>query len=95
MAGNKKYFADRTLKALPAAKSGTRYEVWDTKLPGFWRPRDEREVDKHRPGKAGRISFIYYTRYPGSPSPTRRVLGLYGAITLLSRRGRRPPIGWI
>ncbi len=31
----KKYLADRALKALPPAKAGQRYEVWDTKLPGF------------------------------------------------------------
>jgi hypothetical protein len=52
MAGNKKYFTDRTLKALPPAKRGERYEIWDSKLPGFGvRVGDER--DHHRPGKSG------------------------------------------
>jgi integrase len=86
-ADNKKYLTDRTLKALAPAMSGKRYEIWDTKLPGFG-VRVNDEVDKHRPGKAGRISFIYYSRFPGSPSPTRRVLGHYGALTLEQARAK-------
>ena len=85
MAGNKKYFTDRTLKALPPAKRGERYEIWDSKLPGFGvRVGDER--DHHRPGKAGRVTFVYYRRFPNSPSPTRRVLGRYGPMTLETAR---------
>ncbi len=77
----KKYLTDRTLRALRPAKSGDRYELWDTKIPGFG-VRVGDDADKRRPGKAGRVTFVYYGRFPNSPHPTRRTLGLYGAITL-------------
>src|SRR5450631_1131845 len=83
---DKRYLTDRTLKAL--APGATRFEIWDTKLPGFG-VRVGDDVDKTRPGKAGRITFVLYARYPGSPGsphPTRRVLGQYGAISLEQAR---------
>ncbi|HEY4981611.1 MAG TPA: integrase family protein [Pseudolabrys sp.] len=83
----KKNIADRTLKALPPAKRGERYEVWDTRLPGFG-VRVGDDVDKARPGKAGRIAFILYTRFPGHAHPARRTLGQYGAITLEQARAK-------
>lgn len=83
----KKNIADRTLKALPPAKRGERYEVWDTRLPGFG-VRVGDDADKARPGKAGRIAFTLYTRFPGHAHPARRMLGLYGAITLEQARAK-------
>ena len=42
--------------------------------------------DKGRPGKAGRIMFVLYARFPSSPYPSRRALGLYGALSLAQAR---------
>jgi integrase len=67
---DKRYFADRTLKALAPAKAGNRYEIWDTKLPGFG-VRVGDEPDTSRPGKAGRIAFILYARFPRQTRPRR------------------------
>jgi integrase len=92
MAGNKRHFSDRTLKALAPAKRGQRYEIWDT-LPGFG-VRVNDEVDKHRPGKAARVTFIYYSRFPGSPSPTRRVLGHYGNPSMTLAEARQKVADW-
>src|SRR5665647_1493399 len=83
----KKNIADRTLKALAPAKRGERYEVWDTRLPGFG-VRVGDDADKARPGKAGRITFILYTRYGAQAHPARRTLGLYGKITLEEARAK-------
>lgn len=82
---NKRYFTDRSLKALAPAKAGSRYELWDTKIPGFG-VRVGDATDPSRPGKAGQVGFILYTRFPGSPHPSRRALGRYGAITLEKAR---------
>src|SRR6516165_12247220 len=83
---NKRYLTDRTLRALTPARATKRYEIWDTKLPGFGvRVGDE----AGRAGKAGRIAFILYARYPNSPkSPTRRVLGRYGPLTVEQARDK-------
>jgi len=81
----KKHLADRTLKALRPAKPGQRYEVWDSVLPGFG-VRVSDAPDKGRPGKAGRITFVLYARFPSSPYPSRRPLGLYGALSLADAR---------
>ncbi|MFZ1187494.1 MAG: hypothetical protein WAO16_00605, partial [Pseudolabrys sp.] len=69
-----RYFTDRTLKALAPARKGGRYELWDTKIPGFG-VRVGDDPDRSRPGKAAQISFVLYTRFPKSPHPTRRALG--------------------
>lgn len=84
MGAERKYLTDRTLKALAPAKAGSRYEVWDTTIPAFG-VRVNDTADKGRPGKAGRISFILYTRVPGK-APSRRVLGQYGVLTLEEAR---------
>lgn len=83
----KKNIADRTLKALPPAKRGERYEIWDSRMPGFG-VRVGDDADKARAGKAGRIAFILYTRFPGHAHPARRTLGLYGAVTLEQARAK-------
>jgi len=67
------------------AKPGERYELRDSIVAGFGvRVNDER--DPSRPGKAGHVSFILYTRFPGSSAPTRRALGRYPALTLEQAR---------
>src|SRR5262245_37799060 len=84
----RRHLTDRTLRSLAPAKRDTRYEVWDTLLPSFG-VRVGEEVDRTRPGKAGRIAFIYFARYPSNPkSPTRRVLGQYGELTLEQARAK-------
>ena len=80
-----RYFTDRTLKALAPARKGRRYELWDTKIPGFG-VRVGDDPDRSRPGKAAQISFVLYTRFPKSPHPTRRALGRYGQLTLEAAR---------
>jgi integrase len=80
-----RYFTDRTLKALAPARKGSRYELWDSKIPGFG-VRVGDDPDRSRPGKAGQISFVLYTRFPKSPHPTRRALGRYGQFTLEAAR---------
>lgn len=69
---------DRLLASLrkKPAEPGKRYEVMDTTVPGM----GVRVTDK------GKVTFIYVARYPGSPNPTRRALGEYGAITLEQAR---------
>src|SRR6516164_10838166 len=85
--GSKRHLSDRALKALAPAKTGTRYELRDSIVSGFGvRVNDER--DPSRPGKAGHISFILYTRFPGSRAPTRRALGRYGELTLEQARAK-------
>jgi integrase len=80
-----RYLTDRTLKALAPARKGRRYELWDTIIPGFG-VRVNDENDRARAGKAGRISFILYTRYPGSRSPERRTLGRFPELSLEKAR---------
>jgi hypothetical protein len=60
---------DRKLKALPPAKSGTRYEVMDSVVPGFG----------VRVTPSGKRTFVLVGRFGGSQNPTRRALGEDGA----------------
>jgi integrase len=69
---------DRKLKALKPAPAGTRIELWDSVVPGL----GVRVTDN------GTRTFVLYTRFPGSTSPTRRSLGEYGAITLEAARAK-------
>jgi integrase len=76
----KKTLSDRTLKALarkPAAKGKTK-DIMDAVVPGFG----------VRVSETGRRTFVLMTRYPGSPNPTRRALGIYGQLTLEQARSR-------
>jgi hypothetical protein len=72
----RKRLTDRTLKALPKADPGSRYDLMDTDVPGL----GVRVNDK------GLKTFVLLTRYPGSPNPTRRALGEYGAMSLEAAR---------
>ena len=81
------YFTDRSLRALTPARKGKRYELWDTIIPGFG-VRVNDESDRARAGKAGRISFVLYSRYPGSRSPERRTLGRWPELSLEKARNK-------
>jgi integrase len=67
---------DRGIRALKAAKAGTLYDVMDAVVPGFG----------VRVSETGRRTFILIARFPGSRNPTRRSLGVYGAVSLEGAR---------
>jgi integrase len=86
----KHYFTDRWLRSLKPSAPGKRREIWDTNIPGFGvRVNDEK--DRGRAGKAGRITFILYSRYSGR-SPERRTLGRWPALSL--ERARHKAADW-
>jgi integrase len=89
----RKYLTERTLNALKPAAPGTRYELYDTKLPGF----GVRVSDDINNKKAGRIAFILYARFGGSRSPGRRGLGFYcgGAPGLTLGEAREKANAWL
>jgi integrase len=74
----KKPLTDRAVATAKAAEPGKRRLVWDAIVPGL----ALRITDR------GAKSFVLVTRYPGSPNPTARALGTYGAITLEAARQR-------
>jgi len=66
---------DRRLKAL---RGGNNYrDVWDAAVPGFG----------VRVAPSGRKTFVLMARF-GRKNPTRRAIGVYGAITLADARGK-------
>ena len=84
---DRRLITDRLLKSLPPAPRGQRVEVWDSRLPGFGiRITDAVDADPARRSKAGRISFVLFTRFAAGAAPTRRVIGTYGAISLEEAR---------
>ncbi len=66
---------DRTIRSLRPDPSGRRYEVMDSVVPGFG----------VRVSRTGKLTFILFTRYPGSKHPARRELGHYGVDTTLEK----------
>jgi integrase len=74
---------DRTLKALKPAPEGKTEDHWDIGFPGFG----------VRVSDTGRKTFVLAARYPGSTSPARRRLGVYGPITLADARDKAR--GWL
>ena len=87
MDDNRRFLTDRFLRSLPPAKRRQRVEVWDTIVPGFGiRVYDIKDNDPARRGKAGKISFVLYARFSSGAAPTRRVIGVYPAITLEDAR---------
>ena len=72
----KRKLTDRGVKALKPAKGGTLYDVMDAVVPGFG----------VRVSETGRRTFILIARFPGSRNPTRRSLGVYGAVGLEEAR---------
>ena len=77
----KRLLTDRFLRSLPPAPRGQRVEVFDARLPGFGiRITDAKDVDRARRGKAGKITFILFTRFSSDAAPTRRTIGVYGVM---------------
>ena len=74
----KRTLNDRTLKAAKLAPKGKTYDMMDALVPGFGL----------RVSETGRKTFILVARYPGSRNPTRRSVGIYGALTLEQGRSR-------
>jgi hypothetical protein len=72
----KKPLTDRSIAHLPFAQAGKRKIVWDAIVPGLGIRVTDRGVK----------SFVLVVRYPGSPNPSSRSLGTYGAITLEAAR---------
>jgi len=72
----RKALSDRTLKSLKAAAENKHYDRWDSIVPSLG----------VRVSDTGRKTFVLVARYPGSKNPTRRALGVYGAITLEGAR---------
>jgi integrase len=69
---------DKTLASLKRkpADAGTTYDVADGIVPGLFA----------RVSPKGRVSFILYTRYPGSESPSRRTIAAYDGGNLAKVR---------
>ena len=81
--------ANRPLPSV--ASTGTarpaRRGVGTARLPGFGiRISDTKDADPARRGKAGKITFILYARFAPGAAPTRRTIGIYGAMTLEEAR---------
>lgn len=74
----KKTLTDRFLKAVKPDDSRKLFETMDAVVPGLG----------VRIFPSGRRTFIFVGRFPGSPNPTRRSIGEYGAIDLESARQR-------
>jgi integrase len=69
--------ATLTDRAIKAAKPKTRaYDMHDAVVPGL--------LVEVRPSGVKRLALL--KRFPGSPNPTRRLVGQYGAITLEQAR---------
>jgi hypothetical protein len=67
---------DRGIAALKPAAPGKRYMVHDADVRGL----GVLVTDK------GSKSFVFYARYPGSASPSRRYIGQVGALSLAAAR---------
>jgi integrase len=74
----KRPLTDRAIAALRPAQKGKRTFVWDALVPGL----------AVRVTDLGAKSFVLVTRYPRSPNPTARALGLVGAMGLADARER-------
>ena len=84
---DKRLLTDRFLRSLPPAPRGQRVEVFDARLPCFGiRISDAKDADPARRGKAGKITFVLRARFLSGAAPTRRPVGVYGAITLEEAR---------
>jgi integrase len=64
------------IKSLKPAEAGTRYDAWDSLVPGF----GVRVTDR------GNKSYILVARYPGHRNPTRRVIAQVDAMELVAAR---------
>ena len=74
----KKPLTDRAIRALQPSPEGKRRIAWDALVPGMGVRVTEKGVK----------TFVLVTRYPGSPNPVPRSLGVYGAISLEAARAK-------
>src|SRR5258707_8248284 len=79
----RKKFTDRFVKTLKPAPKGKRIEHFDLAVPSF----GVRVTDR------GHKTFIVYTRWPGSKSPTRREVGNADRLSLAAARTKAR--GWL
>ena len=92
---NRRLLTDRFLRSLPPARRGHRDEVFDARLPGFGiRISDTKDADPARRGKAGKITFILFTRFAPGRHPERRTIGVYGADAMRLEDARRIAGEW-
>jgi hypothetical protein len=95
MAAKRRLLTDRYLRSLPPARRGHRDEVFDARLSGFGiRISDTKDADPARRGKAGKITFILFTRFASGRHPERRTIGVYGADTMRLEDARRIAGEW-
>jgi integrase len=95
MAAKRRLLTDRFLRSLPPAPRGQRDEVFDARLPGFGiRISDAKDADPARRGKAGKITFILFTRFASGRHPERRTIGVYGADAMRLENARRIAGEW-
>ena len=84
---DRRLITDRLLKSLRPAPKSTRSEIWDSREPDFGlRISDREDRDPQRRGKAGKITFQLYARFQRDATPSRRSIGVYGAISLEEAR---------
>ena len=84
---DRRFLTDRFLRSLPPAKRRGRVDIWDTSIPGFGiTVYDTKDSDPARRGKAGKIGFQLYARFSPGSSPARRIIGIFGAISLEEAR---------
>jgi integrase len=68
----RKRLTEASIRTLKPAPAGKRLDVMDEVEPGL----GVRVTDK------GAASFVFLSRYPGSPNPTRRSLGDFGTVPM-------------
>ena len=69
--------------------------MWDSRVTGFGiRISDTKDADPARRGKAGKITFILFTRFAPGAAPARRTIGVYGADAMRLEDARRIAGEW-
>ena len=88
MDDNRRFLTDRFLRSFTASSSAVSASKSGTLIvPGFGiRGLATSRTTTRRAGKAGKISFVLYARFSPGAAPTRRVIGVYPAITLEDAR---------
>jgi hypothetical protein len=83
MSDRRRLITDRLLKSMPPAPKGRRRGIWDSREVGLGlRIGNRADPDPQRRGKAGRIVFQLFARFQKGSAPTRRVIGVYPALSL-------------
>jgi integrase len=84
---DKRSLSDRFLKGLKPAPAGSHRDYRDAHVPGFGiRVYDLKDTNPARRDRAGKIAFVMYTRFTRGAAPARRIIGIYGAISLENAR---------